>query len=94
MQLRAWSLLLATFFSADMAFAQAPATPEKRSPPPKPSGLTGNALPYCEAGTFVAGNICKPSPPGFYVPSGARFPLRCPEGTTSRAGARGISDCK
>ena len=94
MHLRAWSLLVAAVLSADLAFAEAPAAPEQKPPRPKPSGLTGNALPYCEMGTYVAGHTCKPSPPGFYVPAGARYPLRCPEGTTSRAGARGIGDCK
>jgi hypothetical protein len=94
MHLRAGSLLLAAVFSADMAFAQAPAAPETKAPRPKPSGLTGNALPFCEMGTYVAGHVCKPAPPGFYAPSGTRYPVRCPEGKTSPAGARGIGDCK
>ncbi|MBU3730140.1 MAG: hypothetical protein FGM26_01180 [Beijerinckiaceae bacterium] len=69
-----------------------PADPPKPKPT-KPSSLTGNALPKCEAGTFAAGNICKPAVPGFYAPSGAVYPIACPEGMTSKSGSRSASEC-
>ena len=70
-----------------------PAEPAPKPKPSKPSSLTGNALPKCEAGTFAAGNICKPAVPGFYAPSGALYPVACPEGMTSKAGSRSQSEC-
>jgi hypothetical protein len=80
------------------AFANdAPATPKKNDPnappPPKPSSLTGNAMPRCQAGTYPASNICKPAPPGFYAPPDARYPVACPAGKSSDYGARGTSEC-
>lgn len=75
--------------------ATPPAPPvEKKAPPPKPSSLIGNARPHCVPGTYVAGNFCKPSPPGFYAPAKSVYPLRCPAGTSSPAGSRGLSECK
>jgi hypothetical protein len=61
---------------------------------PRPSGLTGNVMPRCEAGSYSAGNICKPAPPGFYAVSGATYLTPCPPGKTSPAGSRSPSECK
>lgn len=69
------------------------AEPAAKPRPAKPSSLTGNALPKCEAGTYVAGHICKPAPPGFYAPSGGLYPVACAEGMTSKAGSRSASEC-
>ena len=69
------------------------AEPPPKPKPSKPSSLTGNALPKCEAGTFAAGNLCKPAVPGFYAPSGALYPVACPEGMTSKSGSRSQSEC-
>ena len=94
-------LLLAPFVlaltcSIAMA-AEAPAPPKKNDPnapkPPAPSGLVGNALPYCDMGYYPAGNICKPAPPGFYAGASATYPVACPPGKTSNSGARGRSEC-
>lgn len=72
--------------------------PKKEEPakakPAASSGLTGNVLPRCEAGSYSAGHICKPAPPGFYAVSGGTFPIRCPPGTTSPAGSRSRSECR
>ena len=70
-----------------------PPAPEKPKPQ-KPSGLTGNQLPFCEIGTYPASNMCKPAPPGYYAPSGAKYPMRCPNGMTSPYGARSPNECK
>jgi hypothetical protein len=81
--------------SCAVAFASEPPPPPPPPPKPaKPSGLTGNTLPQCESGTYPAGNICKPAPPGYYVPSGTKYPQRCPPGTISPYGARGPGECK
>lgn len=69
------------------------AEPAPKPKPSKPSSLTGNAVPKCEAGTYAAGNICKPAAPGFYAPSGTVFPVACPEGMTSKSGSRSQSEC-
>lgn len=75
------------------AAEQKPADPPAKPKPPKPSALTGNALPKCEAGTYPAGNVCKPAAPGFYAPSGTLFPVACPNELTSKAGSRSQSEC-
>ncbi len=77
------------------AFASEPPKPVEapKPKPARPAGLTGNTVPKCEAGTYAAGNICKPSPPGFYVPSGATYPLACPAGKSSPAGSRSPGEC-
>ena len=81
--------------STSIALANEPPPPPAEKPKPaKPSGLTGNLLPFCEIGSYPAGNICKPAPPGYYAPSGTKFPVRCPDGTTSPYGARGPGECK
>lgn len=69
------------------------AEPPPKPKPVKPSNLTGNALPKCEAGTYAAGHICKPAPPGFYAPSGTVYPVSCPENMTSKSGSRSQSEC-
>lgn len=88
------SLVSMLVVSSLAAASQPPPPPAEKPKPPKPSGLTGNALPFCEIGTYAAGNICKPAPPGYYAPSGAKFPLRCPDGMTSPYGARSRNECK
>jgi hypothetical protein len=79
------------------AFANEAPAPKKNdpnaAPPPKPSSLTGNAKPHCEPGTYPASNICKPAPPGYYAPPNAVYPVACPAGMSSNAGARGTSEC-
>ena len=84
-----WLLALWPAVAAEQKLAEPPAKPK----PAKPSSLTGNALPKCEAGTYSAGNICKPAAPGFYAPSGTLFPVACPNDMTSKAGSRSQSDC-
>lgn len=69
------------------------AEPAPKPKPSKPSALTGNVIPKCEAGTYAAGNICKPAAPGFYAPSGTVYPVSCPEGMTSKSGSRSQSEC-
>ncbi len=87
--------LCVAFLSSSAAFANEPPPPPAEKPKPaKPSGLTGNLLPFCEIGTYPAGNICKPAPPGYYAPSGAKFPVACPSGMTSPYGARSPNECK
>jgi hypothetical protein len=92
----AFAALLAGGFVASASAAEQ--KPKKEEPakakPAAPSGLTGNVLPRCEAGSFAAGHICKPAPPGFYAVSGGTFPIRCPPGTTSPAGSRSRSECR
>jgi hypothetical protein len=89
-------VVLALTVSIAMA-GEAPAPPKKNDPnapkPPAPSGLVGNALPYCDMGYYPAGNICKPAPPGFYAGASATYPVACPPGKTSNSGARGRSEC-
>jgi hypothetical protein len=79
------------------AFANEAPPPKKNdpnaAPPPKPSSLTGNAKPHCQPGTYPASNICKPAPPGYYAPPDATYPVACPAGKSSDAGARGTSEC-
>ena len=72
--------------------------PEKKHDPngvklPKPSGLTGGLRAQCIAGTYLASNMCKPAPPGFYAPPDTVYPVQCPGGKTSNYGARGTSEC-
>ena len=94
---RAIALLLGFVLTVSTsAFANDP--PPKKidpnaAPPPKPSSLTGNAMPHCDLGYYPAGNICKPAPPGFYAGPNALWPKKCPAGKTSNAGARGTSEC-
>lgn len=68
-----------------------PPAPAKKAEPP---GLTGNKLPTCKEGEYVAGMICKAAPPGFYLAYGMKYPARCPKGTTSPAGAKAETYCK
>ena len=90
----ALSLAITVWAGPAIAAEQKPAAePPAKPRPAKPSSLTGNALPKCEAGTYVAGHICKPAPPGFYAPSGGLYPVACAEGMTSRAGSRSASEC-
>jgi len=85
----------ATLSLSVSAFASEPPPPPKpAAAPAKPSALTGNALPKCKDGEYVAGHICKPAPPGYYALPGAKFPTACPKGTTSPAGAKGPHYCK
>lgn len=67
--------------------------PPSKPKPSRPSSLTGNAVPKCEAGTYPAGNICKPAAPGFYAPSGTTYPVACPGELTSKSGSRSQSEC-
>ncbi len=92
------NVLLIGFFGHLATGAYAADAPTKRpeangSKIPKPSGLTGDLRPRCIAGTYAAGNMCKPAPPGFYVPPDAPYPILCPDGKTSHSGARGTSEC-
>lgn len=87
-------MIVSISWSAALANEPPPPPPAAPPKPAKPSGLTGNSVPYCESGTYAAGNVCKPAPPGYYAPSGTKYPLRCPEGTTSPYGARGPNECK
>ena len=68
-----------------------PAAPAKKADPP---GLTGNKLPTCKEGEYVAGMICKIAPPGFYLAYGMKYPAPCPKGTTSPAGSKAETYCK
>lgn len=76
------------------AFASEPAPKPEKKPPPKASSLVGNDLPHCEPGTYPAGHMCKPAPPGYYAPASTRYPVPCPAGKTSPYGARGLAECK
>lgn len=69
----------------------APPAPAKKADAP---GLTGNKLPTCKEGEYVAGMICKIAPPGYYLAYGMKYPAPCPKGTTSPAGAKAESYCK
>ena len=92
--LRTCLTLVAISVSATVTLANEPPPPPPEKPKPqKPSGLVGNMLPQCEAGTFPAGNICKPAPVGYYAPSGTKFPVACPDGKTSPYGSRSLSEC-
>jgi len=88
---------LALTMSSGALANDAPAPPKKNdpnAPPPKPpSSLTGNSMPHCDLGSYPAGNICKPAPPGFYAGPSATYPTACPVGKTSNYGARGRSEC-
>jgi hypothetical protein len=77
------------------AAAETSKTPDGKKTEAKPpkSALTGNALPHCEPGSYPASHVCKRAPPGFYAPAETRFPIACPDGTTSAAGARGPGEC-
>ena len=80
---------------SSLAVASEPPPPPPPTPKPaKPSGLTGNLVPFCEIGTYPAGNKCKPAPPGFYAPPNAKYPIACPSGMTSPYGSRGPGECK
>jgi hypothetical protein len=70
---------------------EAPAVPAKKQLPP---GLTGNKIPQCPAGEYVAGLLCKIAAPGYYLDLGMKYPAPCPPGTTSPAGARSIRYCE
>ncbi|MDB5571881.1 MAG: hypothetical protein JWN93_3064 [Hyphomicrobiales bacterium] len=86
------------FSLALCASAWAETPPKKPDPknepkPAAPSALRGNVLPHCEPGTYPASHVCKKAPPGFYAPAETRFPVPCPDGTTSAAGSRGLGEC-
>ena len=68
----------------------APPKPTKKSEPP---GLVGNKLPQCPEGQYVASMICKAAPPGYYLEHGMKYPVQCPEGMNSPAGAKAKSYC-
>lgn len=68
----------------------APPKPAKKSEPP---GLVGNKLPQCPEGQYVASMICKPAPPGYYLEYGMKYPVQCPAGMSSPAGAKARSYC-
>jgi hypothetical protein len=94
------SRLLASAFAAlcvltAPSYANEPAPAPKPEPkkPERPSTLVGNAIPHCDAGKYSAGNFCRPSPPNYYVPSGARYPMACPKGSTAPAGSRALTEC-
>lgn len=86
-------LAVSIFFSASALASEPPPAPKPAAPPAKPSALTGNALPKCKDGEYVAGLTCKPAPPGYYAEPGAKYPTPCPKGTTSPAGAKGKHYC-
>ncbi len=71
----------------------APAPKPVAKPVTKPSGLTGAALPHCDPGLYVAGGICKQSPPNHYLPVGENYPKPCPRGTYAPAGSKSESYC-
>ena len=71
---------------------QAP-PPPKPTKKPEPPGLTGNKLPQCAEGQYVASMICKSAPPGYYLEYGMKYPVPCPNGMTSPAGAKAKSYC-
>ncbi len=78
-------------FAAEPAKPPPPAAPAKKADPP---GLTGNILPTCKEGEYVAGMICKVAPPGYYLAYGMKYPAPCPKGKTSPAGAKAETYCK
>jgi hypothetical protein len=93
-------MLLAGLTLSYPAYAEeeAPPPPPKKSKdapagPPQP-GLTGAVLPHCDPGKYPANMQCKPSPPNFYAPAGAKFPVPCPTGKSSPYGSRSANDCK
>lgn len=94
---RAIALFLGLALTVSVSAFASEAPPKKNDPnappPPKPSSLTGNSMPHCDLGSYPAGNICKPAPPGFYAGPSARYPVECPAGKTSNYGARGRSEC-
>jgi hypothetical protein len=61
---------------------------------PPPPGLTGAVMPHCDPGKYPANMQCKPSPPNFYAPAGAQYPIACPAGKKSPYGSRSAMDCK
>ena len=87
-------LLVSIFFSTSALASEPPPPPKPAAPPSKPSALTGDALPKCKDGEYVAGMICKIAPPGYYLAYGMKYPAPCPKGTTSPAGAKAESYCK
>jgi hypothetical protein len=81
-----------------LASSSSTASEPAAAPPPKPkktepSGLTGNKLPQCPDGQYVAAMICKVAAPGFYLEYGMKYPAQCPEGMTSPAGAKSKAYC-
>ena len=70
--------------------SEPPPKPAKKSEPP---GLVGNKLPQCPEGQYVASMICKSAPPGYYLEHGMKYPVQCPSGMTSPAGAKAKSYC-
>lgn len=76
-------------------FANEPPPPPKPAPAKKtePPGLTGNKIPQCVEGQYVAAMICKWAAPGFYLEHGMKYPAPCPPGMTSPAGAKNRSYC-
>ena len=86
-----WQLNTEALASGDPPKKEEKPLPTKKS---EPSGLTGNKIPQCPAGEYVAGMMCKQPPPGYYLDYGMKYPAPCPKGTTSPAGSRSISYCK
>ena len=60
----------------------------------EPPGLTGNKLPKCAEGEYIAAMMCKKAAPGYYLEHGMKYPAACPKATTSPAGAKSINYCK
>lgn len=81
--------LPATSSASELPPAAAP-KPTKKS---EPSGLVGNKLPQCPEGQYVASMICKPAPPGYYLEHGMKYPVQCPAGMSSPAGAKAKTYC-
>ena len=67
--------------------------PKKSVLPPDGPGLRGATMPHCSPGFYTAGYECKISPPDFYVPVGAIYPIRCPPETYTPAGAQSKGQC-
>ena len=90
---------LAINFAAILLLSSPTCASETPQPPPKPAkkseppGLVGNKLPQCPEGQYVASMICKSAPPGYYLEHGMKYPVPCPSGMTSPAGAKAKSYC-
>jgi hypothetical protein len=78
------------------ALASQPAPPPPAPAPIKKAqlpGLTGNKLPQCPEGQYVASMICKVAAPGYYLEHGMKYPAPCPNGMSSPAGAKAKTYC-
>jgi len=86
----------AVFLTSVSALASQPAPPPPAPAPIKKAelpGLTGNKLPQCPEGQYVASMICKVAAPGYYLEHGMKYPAPCPNGMSSPAGAKAKSYC-